>query len=309
MREFLNVHRMANKIRLLRETYSGSFLLVEGKSDKVFYERFIDNLACRLETPDVETPDEEISDVEIPDTKKSNKQFVIEILKNLEKSNFQGVLAIVDADFDHLQNTTVTSPNLLRTDTHDLETMLIKSPAFDKVIVMFGSEEKIIKFGRDLRTTLLESSKSVGYLRWVSQSDGLNLKFEGIDFKNFIDNQTIQISEIKLIKEVKNKSKAYSLENEDLQKRLTNKKNSSHNPWQVCCGHDLVEILSIALRKAIGSNRDIDVKANSDDRKNTLENILLLAYEENYFHQTQLYLEIRKWETNNQPFHVLQILE
>ena len=77
----------------------------------------------------------------------------------------------------------------------------------------------------------------------------------------------------------------------------------------MCCGHDLEKILSIALRKAIGSNRDIDVKANSDDRKNTLENFLLLAYEENYFHQTQLYLEIRKWETNNQPFHVLQIIE
>jgi len=282
MREFLTVDRVANKIRQLRETYSGSFLLVEGKSDKVFYERFIDKLACHLEITDGKA------------FNKSNKQCAIAILEILEKSNFRGVLAIVDADFDRLQNTSVTSPNLLRTDTHDLETMLIKSPAFDKVIVMFGSEEKIIKFGRDLRTVLLESGTIVGYLRWVSQSDGLNLKFEGIEFKNFINNQTIQISEIELIKEVKNKSKAYSLDNEDLQKRLTNKKNSSHNPWQVCCGHDLVEILSIALRKAIGSNRDIDVKANSDDRKNTLENFLLLAYEENYFHQTQLYLEIRK---------------
>lgn len=282
MREFLTVDRVANKIRQLRETYSGSFLLVEGKSDKVFYERFIDKLACHLEITDGKA------------FNKSNKQCAIAILEILEKSNFRGVLAIVDADFDRLQNTSVTSPNLLRTDTHDLETMLIKSPAFDKVIVMFGSEEKIIKFGRDLRTVLLESGTIVGYLRWVSQSDGLNLKFEGIEFKNFINNQTIQISEIELIKEVKNKSKAYSLDNEDLQKRLTNKKNSSHNPWQVCCGHDLVEILSIALRKAIGSNRDIDVKANSHDRKNTLENFLLLAYEENYFHQTQLYLEIRK---------------
>ncbi|MFN5240175.1 MAG: DUF4435 domain-containing protein [Aphanizomenon sp.] len=282
MREFLTVDRVANKIRQLRETYSGSFLLVEGKSDKVFYERFIDKLACHLEITDGKA------------FNKSNKQCAIAILEILEKSNFRGVLAIVDADFDRLQNTSVTSPNLLRTDTHDLETMLIKSPAFDKVIVMFGSEEKIIKFGRDLRTVLLESGTTVGYLRWVSQSDGLNLKFEGIEFKNFINNQTIQISEIELIKEVKNKSKAYSLDNEDLQKRLTNKKNSSHNPWQVCCGHDLVEILSIALRKAIGSNPAIDVKPNSDDSKNTLENFLLLAYEENYFHQTQLYLEIRK---------------
>jgi hypothetical protein len=291
MREFLTVHRVANKIRQLRETYSGTFLLIEGSSDKIFYERFIDKLACHLE---------------ITAGKPSSKQCAIEILEILEKSSFQGVLAIVDADFDRLENVMYTSPNLLCTDTHDLETMLIKSPAFDKVIVMFGSEEKIIKFGRDLRTTLLESSKSVGYLRWVSQDDGLNLKFEGIEFKNFINNQTIQISEIELIKEVRNKSKAYSLDNEDLQKRLTNKKNSSHNPWQVCCGHDLVEILSICLRNAIGSNAAIDIKPNSEKSKNTLENILLLAYEKSYFHQTQLYLEIRKWETNNQPFKVLQ---
>lgn len=291
MREFLTVDRVANKIRQLREIYSGTFLLVEGSSDKVFYERFIDKLACHLE---------------VTAGKPSSKQRAIEILAILEKSNFQGVLAIVDADFDHLQNTPVISPNLLRTDTHDLETMLIKSPAFDKVIVMFGSEEKIIKFPQDLRTALLESSAIVGYLRWLSQSDGLNLKFDGIEFSKFVDNQTLQIDELKLIKEIINKSQAYSLKNEDLQKRLTHKKNISHDPWQVCCGHDLVEILSICLRYAIGSNAAIDVKPNSDKSNNTLENILLLAYEENYFHQTQLYLEIILWETKNQPFKVLQ---
>ncbi|MFO0143404.1 MAG: hypothetical protein ACK513_18770, partial [Aphanizomenon sp.] len=101
MREFLTVDRVANKIRQLRETYSGSFLLVEGKSDKVFYERFIDKLACHLEITDGKA------------FNKSNKQCAIAILEILEKSNFRGVLAIVDADFDRLQNTPDTSPNLL----------------------------------------------------------------------------------------------------------------------------------------------------------------------------------------------------
>ncbi|MFN6529550.1 DUF4435 domain-containing protein [Nostoc sp. ChiSLP03a] len=291
MREFLTVDRVANKIRQLRQTYSGAFLLVEGSSDKVFYERFVDKKLCHLE---------------ITAGKPSSKQCAIEILAILETSNFQGILAIVDADFDHLQNTPVTIPNLLRTDTHDLETMLINSLAFDKVITLFGSEEKIIKFGRDLRSALLESGMSVGYLVWVSQSDGLNLKFDGIEFSKFVDSQTLKINELKLITEVINKSQAYSLTNEDIQKRLTNKKSSSHDPWQVCRGHDLVEILSIGLRKAIGSNPAIDVKPNSDDSKNTLEGILLLAYEEIYFYETQLYSEIRLWETNNPPFQVLR---
>ncbi|WP_235526446.1 DUF4435 domain-containing protein [Nostoc piscinale] len=127
MREFLSVDRFANKVRLLRDTFKGTFLLVEGSSDKTFYERFIDKLACQ---------------VVIISGKPSSKQCVINTLEILDKSNFQGVLAIVDADFDRLKSLFLSSPNLLYTDTHDLEIMLIQSPALDKVLAEFGSDEK-----------------------------------------------------------------------------------------------------------------------------------------------------------------------
>ncbi|OBQ36078.1 MAG: hypothetical protein AN485_12225 [Anabaena sp. MDT14b] len=288
MREFLTVDRVANQIRLRRSTYSGTFLLVEGSSDKTFYERFVDKLSCELV---------------ITAGKPSSKQRAITILEILEKSNFQGVLAIVDADFDRLQNIPDTSPNLLRTDTHDLETMLIKSSALEKVISEFGSEEKITQLNRDIREVLISVGVAVGYLRYISQSDGLNLTFEGITFSKFIDEKNWQFNEVKLIQEVKNKSQAFYLKDEDLEKRLITEKSNNQDYWQVCCGHDLVEILSLGLRKAIGTNKTVDVEANS------LERNLRLAYEVAYFYKTQLYLEIRKWETNNQPFHVLQILE
>ncbi|MGJ5672560.1 MAG: DUF4435 domain-containing protein [Nostochopsis sp.] len=285
MRDLLTVDRVANQIRLRRSTHSGTFLLVEGSSDKTFYERFVDKLACELV---------------ITAGKPSSKQRAIEILKILEKSNFQGVLAIVDADFDRLQNLLQTTPNVLRTDTHDLETMLLKSPALEKLIAVFGSQDKITQFNRNIRELLLTVGISVGYLLWISQCDGLNLTFDGITFSKFIDEKNLQIDELKLIQEVKNKSQAFSLKDEELQQQLITQKSNSYDPWQVCCGHDLVEILSLGLRKAIGSNKATDVEPNS------LERNLLLAYEEVYFCNTQLYLEIRKWESNNQPFKVLR---
>jgi len=285
VRDFLTVDRVANQIRLRRSTYTGTFLLVEGSSDKTFYQRFVDQLVCEL----VETSG-----------KPSSKQRAIDILKILEQSNFQGVLAIVDADFDRLETLLYTSPNLLRTDSHDLETILINSPAFNKVVAEFGSEEKIAQFNPDIRLVLLENGISVGYLLWVSKCEGLNLTFDGIKFSKFIDEQTLQIDELKLIQEVKNKSQAYSLRDEDLQKQLKSQKSNNYDPWQMCCGHDLVEILSIGLRKVLGSNKATDVEPNS------LERSLRLAYEEIYFRQTQLYLDIRTWEINNQPFRVLQ---
>ncbi|MEH2296162.1 DUF4435 domain-containing protein [Nostoc sp.] len=285
MRDFLTVDRVANQIRLRRSTYTGTFLLVEGSSDKTFYKRFVDQLVCEL----IETSG-----------KPSSKQRAIKILKILEQSNFQGVLAIVDADFDRLETLLYTSPNLLRTDSHDLETMLINSPAFNKVLAEFGSEKKIAQFNRDVRLVLVETGMSVGYLLWISKCDELNLTFDGIIFSKFIDEQTLQIDELKLIQEVKNKSQAFSLKDEDLQERLKSQKNNNHDPWQICCGHDLVEILSFGLRKVLGTNKAADVEPNS------LERSLRLAYEEIYFHQTQLYLDIRTWESNNQPFRVLR---
>ncbi|MEH2441933.1 DUF4435 domain-containing protein [Nostoc sp.] len=285
MRDFLTVDRVANQIRLRRSTYTGTFLLVEGSSDKTFYTRFVDQLVCEL----VETSG-----------KPSSKQRAIEILKILEESNFQGVLAIVDADFDRFETLLYTSPNLLRTDSHDLETMLINSPAFNKVLAEFGSEEKIAQFTQDVRLVLIENGISVGYLLWISKSNGLNLTFEGITFSKFLNERTLQIDELKLIQEIKNKSQAFSLNEKDMQERLKSQKSNNHDPWQICCGHDLVEILSFGLRKALGSNKAADVEPNS------LERSLRLAYEEIYFYQTQLYLDIKTWESKNQPFRVLR---
>jgi len=99
---------------------------------------------------------------------------------------------------------------------------------------------------------------------------------------------------------VKNKSQAFALKSEDLQQRLTNQKSDSHDPWQICCGHDLVEILSLGLHRAIGSAKTSDVESHS------LERSLRLAYEETYFCKTQMYLSICSWESKNQPFKVLR---
>lgn len=286
MRDLLSVERVANQIRLRRSTYQGTFLLVEGGSDKIFYERFTNRAECELVTVS---------------GKPSSKLRVIAVLKILEQeSSFRGILAIVDADFDRLTIPLCYSSNLLYTDTHDLESMLINSRAFDKVLAEFGSEEKVLQFNRDIRLAILESSISVGYLLWISQRDGLNLTFDGITFSKFVDEQNLQIDELKLIREVKNKSQAFSLKDENLQLQLNSQKSNNHDPWQVCCGHHLVEILSLGLRKTIGSNKASDIEPDK------LERYLRLAYEESYFRDTQLYASIRNWEVNNKPFKVLQ---
>ncbi|PPT05789.1 hypothetical protein CKA32_001960 [Geitlerinema sp. FC II] len=173
-------------------------------------------------------------------------------------------------------------------------------PILEKLMSEFGSEEKIVQFKQDIRLVILESSVSIGYLRWVSLTANLNLTFEGIKFNRFVNEKNLKIDEVQLICQVKNKSQSVSLEDNDILRRLTTQKNESHDPWQVCCGHDMVEILSLGLRKTLGSNKRAEVESSR------LERSLRLAYEEIYFHETQLYLQICRWENDNQPFKVLR---
>lgn len=76
-------------------------------------------------------------------------------------------------------------------------------------------------------------------------------------------------------------------------------KADAHNVWCVCCGHDLMGILSMGLCKALGSCNSKQVEPN------ILEKDLRLAYKFSYFRQTKLYKNIQVWEAANQPFEVV----
>ena len=181
--------------------------------------------------------------------------------------------------------------------------MLIKSPALEKVLRLFGSEEKISQIthnlGKDVRSILLECGIPIGYLRWVSLQEELDLKFEDLEFSAFISKDTFILDQSKFIQVVKNKSQKQNIPDEQLKASIQNIRNDTHDPWHICCGHDLVDILSLGLRRAFGTQNINDI------RRDLLEKDLILAYERLHFKKTQLYLSIQQWEMNNKPFTIL----
>ena len=258
-----------DEIVFRRSLYHGTFVIIEGSSDLKLYSRIVMEEGIVIA---------------------SNKAMAIEILENLNLENAQDVVAIVDKDFDELREILPQIPNLFFTDSHDLETLLIESPALDKVLNELGSIEKIKNLGQDVRDTLLKAGCSIGYLLWISLQDELQLKFEGIQYSSFLDKKSLVLDENNLIKEVRNKSNKPALNINDLQQRMNELKNLNHDRWQVCRGHDLVEILSFGLLQALGSQKAADVKIER------LEQSLRLAYETSYFSQTKLYLALKEWE-------------
>jgi len=142
MRDYISAFDIANEIRMTRSQFKGTFLVVEGeKSDLILFSRFTNSDQCQL----------------IPAHSKNNAIKVINILEN---EKFVGLLGIIDADFMNIENQICPGDNLFLTDTHDLETMILQSPALDKLISEYCSQTKIKNIiterGADLRTILLD---------------------------------------------------------------------------------------------------------------------------------------------------------
>ena len=284
MRNYITAADVANEIRMTRTQFRGTFLIVEGQTaDLRVYKRLIDPEQVQV-------------------TPAHNKDNALAALALLENTNFLGVVAIVDADFWRLEGVEPASPNLFITDTHDLETMLLDSPSLDKLLDEFGSEQKIARFTENnkmgVRQALLIAAIPIGYLRWASQQDDLSLRFEGINFSEFIDRETLHLDVSKLIQEVKNKSRRQNLNENDLRNKIDELTDSKHNSWDICCGHDLVSILSFGLYRVLGSNQRREVEPE------VLEKFLRAGYESTYFLSTQLYQSLRGWEASNLPFRI-----
>jgi len=276
------VYSIVNTARMMRTQYTGTILIVEGSTDARVYGSLVSETECRL----------------IP---AAGKYKAVGALELLENGGFDGVLTIVDADFQRLDGIEPNSSNLLLTDNHDLETMILYSDVLDTVLSEFGSAGEIKKLGRPIRDILLEGGLPIGYLRWLSSptKDDLSLKFKELSFDKFVDEQTLRVSIDNLIRELKINSGDSTLDENATKLKIITLCREGHDPWQVCSGHDLVQILSIGLRNIFGNPRGKSVTME------VVDGILRVAYDPAQFCLTRLHNSIKDWEKANPSFRVL----
>src|SRR5437763_6191967 len=136
MRQFLSPSSIAATIRMLRSTFTGSFLLVEGDVDARLYGRLVDRSACHVQIC-------------------NNRANVICVVKILDTGNFIGHLGIIDKDFSPLlSETRYESENLLQTDENDIELTILCSDTLDRFLAEYGNPTKITAVENDRREAL-----------------------------------------------------------------------------------------------------------------------------------------------------------
>jgi hypothetical protein len=253
-------------------------LLVEGSKDVRVYRNFADEQACDV----------------FPAEGRKNALGALTLLR---KSGAGGVLVIADADFSALSGTQAGDQDVVVTDGHDLECMLVRSPALAKLLIEYDLAAS--QFGPDLGDRLAKAVQPLGYLRFASLRFGLQLDFKSIDFEAFINpGLAPDLNGDALVSEVVRKNRSFGRTESELRQMMRDLADAVHDPWMVACGHDMTALLALLL-----SRRSQHMIAPS-----TVERQLRLSYEAAHFKLTRLCTCIQEWERCNPGYRVLRNL-
>ena len=286
MKSYLTATRLVTKLQMLRSgKKSKAFVVVEGITDYRLYQKVVDTSRCEVIIGE-------------------SKQNVVEAIKQCEKQDLEGIIGIVDADFDHMQQDKVLPKSLFMTDYHDLETMMMHSRAYDNVLLEYSDINKLARFEmrckKSLRELLCENIALIGYLRKLSLEQHLNLNFNDLNFMEFTYVSNLALQEDKLIHYLLFRSKKLALKNNEQIGQLLHKSILAEDDlWQVCCGHDLMELMTIGLIHLFGNYNAKKLIAGQ------LEGCFRLAYQESYFEETKLYEALCHWQEENRPYQVV----
>ena len=278
---------IANAIRMKRSQNSKMFLILEGRTDERIFDNFINKEKCKIELT-------------------YGKNNLLQVIENLNNSSFSGFLGIIDADEWYLTGKKPNIQNLLITEYHDIECIILSSDLFRRFIKEYALNSKLKKFHPNIYEKLLESALPLGYLRGFSITDDLNLNFDNCyilrEFEKLINTTTLDVDIISLIDVIETWSPSPTINDK---KKLANKilihiKEKRLNPLLICHGFDIICILVVGLVNIFGN----DLRGKRVNPQG-VDGTLRLSYTFSDFQTSQLYQEIKKWETQNTLFKVL----
>ncbi|MDE2834201.1 MAG: DUF4435 domain-containing protein [Bacteroidota bacterium] len=274
-------HGLANSIRLKRQLNSKCFVVVEGHDDRLFFENVLDQDKCQIEVA-------------------FGKRNVTAVMSILETGCVPGVVGVVDADFDHIEDTHPSINNLIVLETVDLEALLIRSRALDRVLVNWGKREKTTRFPENIREALLTAALWIGCLRLYSLRSQLNLRFRDVRYSRCIDSKSFAVNPKNLITKILDHSQRQDLSVQEIMSRVNSIHESIVDPWILCFGKDMTGILSVGLRHLLGSNKSQDI------RPEQLRRYLSLGFCPRDLEESELGRELHDWEERNPTYRILK---
>lgn len=269
-----------------RARFNGGFLLVEGRSDQKLFVKFTDF---------------EQTQVVICRTRNE----VIAAIEELNRSNCSGVVGIIDADFDRVEARRPPADNIFFTDAHDAELMMTSCGAtIQAVLAEFSSPAKLEQWlsthNTGPVTHLVTEGSKIGALLLYSLRTHASLDFgcfkNPLRYADFVEEDDLRIDVNNLIQHVLNRSGRPHAPVQPIRDALQAIFAEEHSVFELCRGHDLMNLLGFSLRSCIGSCQQADVAGHK------LEGYLRVAYSLESFSRTRLWENLSEWQRLNTPY-------
>ena len=221
---------------------------------------------------------------------------VYETILLAQKENYVSIAGVIDRDY-HLiiEDKVYESNQLFFTDRNDIEMMLFFSQSLEKFLKICANKNKL-KRQEDVRNPILSAAAYIGALRVVSLLNKYCLDFDGFECKNFVEKSKLDPDCKKMIEKItqrtRSKGKAVNVSDEELQIEV-NKFLVEYDKECLCNGHDVLEILCIAMMKLYATSSADEYSSEN------MFNYLLMGYNEEEFQQSALYRKLHLWIKNN----------
>lgn len=229
-------------------------LVVEGADDKEVYEKVMDAASVCIYVD-------------------CNCDKHLVILKALNSRYGNRLLAIKDADFDRLDGTLPQYSNMVLTDTHDMEGMIVE------VCLPELQGEDAERCKNINLEDIYSELEDISYLKWFNHTNHCGINFSDVTldldiaaYFNACVANTNNVVSVSLVDMYAFKAAHIGVAEKDL-----------------CNGHDLFERIYVRAKAAKVSNF----------AKKPFFRRLRRAYPGDKFVNTSLYQDIRKWETVN----------
>jgi hypothetical protein len=202
---------------------------------------------------------------------------------------------VIDDDYDSLLGIPLPSTNVVRTETRDLETLLLFCLSFEKVLAEAGDGNKILALeqreGRSIRDAFVSRALVFGQLRFLNTRNNWAVACDRLNPWKWADIPSWSLNRQAILNEVC--TQVDSMTEALLETELAQL--NTYSPWSILHGKDCFDVLAIGLRSAIGNNQYSD---------KWIMQMLRLAFDNTMLRGTHLYSNIKNWETSN-PAHKL----
>ena len=270
-----------------------TLVMIEGKTDRALWTEYASSENCRL----------------FPT---HGKRTVVDALNAQVLRGLSGIVGIVDLDYWLICGAEeLRTENLLYDDAYpDMELVVLSSPALQKVLrnALYNFEvEEIHAFAKRLRQEALRLSIDYGYFRLANHISDHGLNFKALFLEDFIDEDLLLLDRDWLARRL-TENQTWLSSDELLSEVEYLQEEYPPDNVQLCNGHDVITVIACILPALFHSEFGTDLPTRTEAAlfDEVLSASLRSAYEFEYFIQSSLYGNVRKWESENTPFRVFR---